>query len=373
MSMLNEAKRGSLVDDRDRSLKGRIKEIIPWKGDDIREIIRKIVFIGAVAFLIYWCYTAYIYNFGSKSMIDDQKYLAELLDKASSDENGDSDTPKPATPVVNPNSGEQSGGDGDETAVKEPAVMMKKYEELYKLNHDLVGWISIDGIYLGDSDDELAINYPVVRTSDNDYYLEHDFFGEEKDYGALFVDYRAKVGGDEGRSSNVTIYGHNMKTEYYFHHLRDYNRISPSFVSEHRLVNFSSLYNDDQYIIFACFYVSVLEEDDNQPLFSYHNCVEFNDLSQFDYWYKNVLYRNYYITDIDCDINDEYLTLSTCAFEIGDSRFVVVARKLREGEDPSVYTYESNSKRHMPRKWYDAYGNKVPVDDGPDYEYYIPE
>ena len=373
MSMLNEAKRGSLVDDRDRSLKGRIKEIIPWKGDDIKEIIRKLVFIGAVAFLIYWCYTAYIYNFGSKSMIDDQKYLAGLLDKAESDASDDkNDAQKPATPVVN-DKNEQSGGDNTDTVVKEPAVMMKKFDELYKLNPDIVGWISIDGIYLGDSDDELAINYPVVQTSDNDYYLEHDFFGEIKDYGALFVDYRAKVGGDEGRSSNVTIYGHNMKTEYYFHHLRDYNTIDPTFISKHRLVNFSSLYSDDQYIIFACFYVSVNEEDDNLPLFSYHNCVEFNDLSQFDYWYKNVMYRNYYRTDIECDINDEYLTLSTCAFEIGDSRFVVVARKLREGEDPDDYTYEYNSKRHMPKKWYNVFDYSMPIDDGPDYEYYIPE
>ena len=372
MSMLNEAKRGSLVDNRDRSLKGRIKEIIPWKGDDIKEIIRKTVFIGAVAFLIYWCYTAYIYNFGSKSMIDDQKYLADLLDKATADAENDSNTAKPDTPAVVPGNDQNTDGD-TQTDVKEPAVMMKKFEPFYEINSDFIGWVSIDGIYLGDSNDTLAINYPVVQTGDNDYYLEHDFFGEIKDYGALFADYKARVGGDDGRSSNVTIYGHNMKTEYYFHHLRDYNRLDPTFVSEHRLVNFSSLYEDEQYIIFACFYVSVREEDDNQPLFPYHNCVEFRNLSEFDYWYKNVMYRNYYLTDIECDINDEYLTLSTCAFEIGDSRFVVVARKLREGEDPSVYTYKTNYKKHMPEKWYIVFDETVPKDDGPDYEYYIPE
>lgn len=372
MSMLNEARRGSLVDDRDRSLKGRIKEIVPWKGDDIREIIRKIVFIGAVAFLIYWCFYAYVYNVGSKSMIDDQKYLADLLDKATADADNDSNSTQTDTPATVPNNGDQPGNNGDDqTDHKEPAVMMKKFEGLYDLNSDLVGWVSIDGIYLDDG--SLAINYPVVQADDNDYYLENDFFGQKKDYGSLFADYRARVGGDNGRSSVVTIYGHNMKAEAYFHHLRDYNRQSASFVSDHRLVNFSSLYSDEQYIIFACFYVSVNEEDDNQPLFQYHNFIDFSDISQFDYWYKNVMYRNYYLTDIECDINDEYLVLSTCAFEIGDSRFVVVARKLRDGEDPNEYTYESNSKRHMPKKWYTANGMKVPEDDGPDYEYYIPQ
>ena len=372
MSMLDEARRESLTEGRDRSFMGRVKEIIPWKGDDIREIIRKAVFIGAVGFLCYFAYDAYIYNFGSKTMIDDQKDLADMFNNPSVSAPADTvDTPD-AQPTVGNDSTPTSPSDDPSAPVsKYPAGMLPNFEALYDINPDIIGWISIDGIYLNDTD-QLAINYPVVQCDDNDFYLQYDFYGNEQDYGALYADYRATVGG-KNRSSNVTIYGHNMKTEYYFHHLRDYNRTNPSFVSEHRTVNFSSLYKQDKYIIFACFLVSVHEEDDNQPLFRYHNCVEFRTDADFDYWYKNVMYRNYYKTDIDCDINDEYLTLSTCAYDIGDSRFVVVARKLRDGEDPDSFTYEYNRKRHMPEKWYQAYGYDVPHDDGPDYEYYIPE
>ena len=52
MSMLNEARRGTLTDDRDRSFMGRLKELLPWKGDDTKEIMRKLVYIVAVVCLV---------------------------------------------------------------------------------------------------------------------------------------------------------------------------------------------------------------------------------------------------------------------------------------------------------------------------------
>ncbi len=370
MSMLNEARRGSLTDSRDRSFKGRMREIIPWKGDSLAEVARKLVFIVAVGVLIYSAYTTYVYFFGKSSMINDQKELADIFQSGVvNEQNG-----QQGNAAADPGTQQQTPGavdlpNSDPSQQTQPQ-MLGRFEELYKLNPDVVGWLMIDGINFEDSD-EPAINYPVVQGDDNDYYLTHDFMGSEEDYGALFADYRANLTGI-GHSSNVTIYGHNMKTEFYFHHIRDYNRTSPTFVSEHRLINFSTLYEESQYIVIGYFFVSTHEEDDNQPLFSYHNCVEFRTMEDFDYWYKNVMYRNYYKTDIDCTIDDEYLTLSTCSFEITDSRYVLVARKLRPGEDPSQYTYETNEDRHMPVKWLKAMGREVTEDDGPDYEYYVP-
>ncbi len=384
MSMLDEALREEASSRRDRSFVGRIKDIIPWKGDSLRELIRKTVFIVAVGVLAKSAYDAYIYNFGSKDMINDQQYISDLFNNpeaaettapdvedapnvtVNEDENADvpaTDNPAQEETPVNPED------------LKYPAGMMPNFRPIYDINPDVVGYISIDGIYIDDSlpedERELAINYAVVQGEDNDYYLSHDIYKKEKDYGALYIDHRATVAG-ENRSSNVTIYGHDMKTGYYFGSLDAYKK-GATFVSEHRIVDFSTLYEREKYIIFGCFLVSVHEEDDNQPIFRYHNCVEFNTPEDFDYWYANVMYRNYYKTDIDCDINDEYLTLSTCSNEIYDSRFVIVARKLRDGEDPSVYEYKANPRAHKPAKLYTAYGNVAPVDDGPDYQIYQPE
>lgn len=379
MAMLDEAIREKASDSRDRSFMGKVRDIIPWKGDDIREIIRKLVFITAMCVLCYSAYDAYIYNFGSKDMINDQRELANLYNPNSQTASSDSADSTPdvtsSTPNTDPSADSPVPDDSSDLlnapeVSKYPAGMNPDFNDLYDINPDVVGWLFIDDIYVDDSKEELAINNAVVQTTDNDYYLEHDYYGAERNYGALFVDYNANPF-SPNRSSNVTIYGHNMKVGRFFHHLHDYKK-GAQFVSDHRIVHFNTLYSNDEYIIFACFLVSVNEEDDNQPLFRYHTIHELKTDVDFDYWYKNVMYRNYYKTDIDCDISDEYLTLSTCSTEINDSRFVVVARKLRPGEDPSVYNYRSNSKAHRPAKLYIATGNEVPTDSGPDYEIYQP-
>ena len=125
MSMLNEARRGSITDDRDRSFMGRVKEILPWKGDSIKELIRKAVFIGAVCVLAYSAYDAYIYNFGSKTMINDQEHLSELYNgvtppavttaPVANPDGAQPDTPEPDTPDTQP--------EGDTPQTDLPAIL----------------------------------------------------------------------------------------------------------------------------------------------------------------------------------------------------------------------------------------------------------
>lgn len=261
---------------------------------------------------------------------------------------------------------DNSDGTDGETA---PAVMLDKFASLYAINPDVVGWLSIEGFV--DSDGTMYINYPVVQTTDNDYYLTHTYFGTEATYGSLFADCNYKLT-DTSHPRNTIIYGHSMAAGTYFRRLLDY-RDSVSTASKHRVISFSTLYEENEYIVFACFIVGIYDYQDDNPLFAYHTIFDWDDISEFDYWYQNILYRNYYITDIDCTMEDEYITLSTCAYDIDDLRCVVVARKLREGEDPSVYTYTSNPNVRLPAAVYIANGKSVPEDDGPNYQYYVPE
>ena len=64
-------------------------------------------------------------------------------------------------------------------------------------NDDTVGWIIVDGT---------DINYPVVKSKDNEYYLTHDFKKMKNSAGWIFMDYQNKWS-----DQNIVIYGHHRK------------------------------------------------------------------------------------------------------------------------------------------------------------------
>ncbi len=369
MSMLNEV-RPAGTPERDRSFKGRVKELLPWKGDSIQEIIRKIVYIGSVCALIYCGYTVYEYKFGTTDMYQNQEYLSSLYHSSDTSEETDNTADDASDATVENEiivTDDTDVSTDEETVVsKYPAGMLSSFEAIYDINPDVIGWLSIDTLT---SDDGTAyIDYPVMQTTDNDYYLTHDVFGNETSYGALFADYNVKITADS-HPQNTIIYGHSMASGTYFRHLLDY-KDSVSTVSKNRVITYSTLYEENQYIVVACFIIGIYDYQDDNPLFAYHTIYDFDTIEDFDYWYQNILYRNYYTTDIECTMDDEYITLSTCSYEISDLRCVIVARKLRDGEDPSVYTYKSNPNARKPAAYYIAYNMSVPDDDGPDYQYY---
>ena len=72
------------------------------------------------------------------------------------------------------------------------------FSELKSTNSDVVAWLMVDGT---------NINYPIVQTTNNDYYLNHDIVKDPKASGWTFMDYRNDVNmGDD----NTIFYGHNL-------------------------------------------------------------------------------------------------------------------------------------------------------------------
>lgn len=89
--------------------------------------------------------------------------------------------------------------------------MRGQYQYLMELKSkypNVVGYISIPS---------LSINYPVVRTDNNDYYLNHLMTGEESATGSIFMDCRCPSNPFSTR--NTVIYGHNMNNGAMFHNL----------------------------------------------------------------------------------------------------------------------------------------------------------
>ncbi len=83
------------------------------------------------------------------------------------------------------------------------------FNELLKKNPDTVGWIKVEGT---------KVNYPVVQSTDNDYYLSHAFNKTANQGGWIFADYRNKF---DDTDKNIIIYGHNRMDSSMFATLKN--------------------------------------------------------------------------------------------------------------------------------------------------------
>ena len=97
-----------------------------------------------------------------------------------------------------PKSDEENESEKQENEKLEQALSVD-FEELKRINPDIVAWIRIEAA---------GIDYPVVQGKDNEYYLHHTFKGEENIAGSIFMDYRNTP---DFSDENTIIYGHNMR------------------------------------------------------------------------------------------------------------------------------------------------------------------
>ncbi len=195
---------------------------------------------------------------------------------------------------------------------KEP-VILNKYAGLYEENSDLTGWLSIDG---------MKINYPVMQCGDDEYYLHHDFYGNEDKYGCLYVRERADV---NTPGTNVVIYGHNMRDGSMFGDLDFYK--DEAFYEEHSIITFDTLYEERSYEIVAVFLSRVYGED--EEVFKYYDFYEARTPEEFQDFYENIKSMSLYDTKVTAEYGDTFITLSTCAYHVEDGRLVVVAKRVK--------------------------------------------
>jgi len=193
-------------------------------------------------------------------------------------------------------------------------VMLAQYAALYKENNDLTGWLSIEG---------MVIDYPVMQCGDDEYYLHHDFYGNEDKYGCLYVRERADV---NTPGTNFIIYGHNMKDGSMFGDLDLYR--DEGFGREHSLISFDTLYEERTYEIVAVFLSKVYNSD--EEAFKYYQFYQADTREEFDYFYENIKELSLYDTGVEAEFGDTFLTLSTCAYHVEDGRLVVVAKKVKD-------------------------------------------
>lgn len=157
------------------------------------------------------------------------------------------------------------------------------------------------------------IDYPVVQGGNNSFYIDHMFNRRANRAGTLFVDYRNLT---DFRDPNTLIYGHHMRDSSMFHGLTDYE--SRGFFDAHPFM--VAVGRDEIYVIevFAgyvtdghdhCYDIAISDENDMQKF-----VAEAEKKSNFDAH-----------VEIDCR-KDHLVTLSTCAYNFENARYIVIGR-----------------------------------------------
>ncbi|MGN1415656.1 MAG: class B sortase [Oscillospiraceae bacterium] len=288
--------------------------LFPMKGDSVWEIIRKIIFLIAVIVFITAAVLLIINLVQSRQAVEDQKKDEEIIVTTVAttiDENGEVVTIPPT----------------EEEILEHNFSVMEYYKNI---NPDVVGFIELEGC---------GIAQPVVQTDDNDYYLTHTYYNGVNQAGSIFMDYRCTVTEDYV-SPNIVLYGHNQRDGTMFGNLKKY-KYDLDFYAENPVVTFNTEFESGQYVIFAFFVTNTLEKQDSRgEVFHYHDYIEtLSNPGTFGWYMSQVNRRNQIISPVDVTYGDRLLVLSTCSNEYADSRFVVFARKLREGETVDSFDF----------------------------------
>ena len=181
------------------------------------------------------------------------------------------------------------------------------YYDLYTQNEDFSGWLKVPGT---------AIDYPVMQSKDNEFYLHRDFYKEYRYSGIPFADYQCDL---YAPSANIIIYAHNMKDGSMFASLSKYK--DKEFYEQNKIISFNTLYDTGEYEVIGAFRTTPAR-------FNYHEFIDAQSKADFDIFISGVKRLSLYDTGVEAGYGDKLLTLSTCAYNSDDERFVVVAKKI---------------------------------------------
>lgn len=241
-----------------------------------------------------------IYNWYNYRTADNYKQLSELKDK----EPAVSEAP---APVIHYTS---------EEVQSTPPPVLDEYKNLLNKNKRLIGWVKID---------DTNIDYPVMQTTDNEYYLDHNLNQEYDKNGSIFMDKDCDV---LKPSTNLILYGHHMKSGQMFGNLSLYS--DQSYYEKHPYIQFDTIYEKGLYEIMYVFRSRVYSED--EIVFKYYQFIDAQSEQEFDSYMNDMEGMSLYNTGVIAQYGDRLLTLSTCDYQEKNGRFVVVAKKVTTKE-----------------------------------------
>ncbi len=176
------------------------------------------------------------------------------------------------------------------------------FAALYAMNPDCVAWIrGCDG----------SIDYPVVLSGDDGYYLTHTIDGRENKAGSIFVDQYTEAPFEQFQT---ILYGHNRKDGSMFHSLLNYRE--EAYWENHQTITVYLEGETREYRIFSAYY-------QNYETLPVYQDVETQEQRQA--YLDTAFAMSLYDTQVEVDTDDRLLILITCEYSGKGYRMVVCA------------------------------------------------
>ena len=184
--------------------------------------------------------------------------------------------------------------------------MKAKLEELRDTVPDLYGWIRIN---------DTLVDYPMVQSEDNDFYLNYNVYRQWDELGSIFVDYRNRLEVEDPYNYNIVIYGHNLTWGGMFHD------VQLMFENEELFRNsYIYIYTFDGIYVYQPF--AIYEANAYYQYFRTH----FDYPEEFIAFAEEMRGNSIYPVDVEFTGEDAMITLSTCTNTYMDGRYSLQAK-----------------------------------------------
>lgn len=193
-----------------------------------------------------------------------------------------------------------------EAETEAPYVSPIDFAPLWETNPDTIGWIRVP---------DTKIDYPIVQSPDNQYYLHKDFEGKDSVYGTIYLDVDSK---SDFSGWNNPIYGHHMKDGSMFKDVVKFK--DQEFFENHR---YFEIYTPERTIhlkTLGCYY-----SDSNGIV----RKTSFKSQASFDKWVSERLAPCSF-AEVPEQPFDSMFVLVTCSYEQNDARTLLFAAEVDE-------------------------------------------
>lgn len=189
---------------------------------------------------------------------------------------------------------------------------IKKVKYLKEKNEEVVGWLKIPNT---------KIDYPILQTKGNEYYLTHNYKREKAKHGSIFLNYKSVLSDND---SNLIIYGHNMGDGQMFNTLLEYE--NQNYYNEHKTINLFTENQEHIYTIVSVFKSRIFYQDE-ENVFRYYNYTYFDNKEIYEEFIENCKEIQLYETNIQPKYGEQLITLITCEYSQENGRMVIIAKK----------------------------------------------